>query len=69
MYDVVQYLNHSVSDHTPLLLNTSEKVDNKSRPFKFFNHLVENKNFITIVMEQWAKSTGARGFIDINLKL
>lgn len=49
----VQYLNHALSDHTPLVCQVDGKDCGKRRPFCFLNYLFEHKDFLGIVEAAW----------------
>lgn len=46
---VVDYLNNSISDHTPLLVPVISPSVGGGRPFQFFNNLVEHPQFEEVV--------------------
>ncbi|XP_056691942.1 uncharacterized protein [Spinacia oleracea] len=45
----VEYLNPSISDHSPLLINCFPDKAEGGRPFRFFNYLDEHSNFSAII--------------------
>ncbi|MCI31605.1 frigida-like protein, partial [Trifolium medium] len=57
-------LPRSVSDHCPLILR-SGNVDWGPRPFRFNNHWLQNKDFMSLVEDSWRgqQVVGWMGFI------
>ena len=49
---MVHYLNHGVSDHTPLICQLGPKESSRGRPFRF-NYLAAHKDFIEIAQGVW----------------
>jgi hypothetical protein len=54
----VEALNRDISDHTPLLLSTGEKVSPKKQPsFKFELGWLLKEGFFVVVSDVWNKET------------
>lgn len=49
-----EYLNPTISDHCPILIECIPEVSRGGRPFKFFNHLADRKDFISLVESCWS---------------
>lgn len=45
---VSQYLNPSLSDHCPILVNYGEEGDLGGRPFRFMNYMASHENLEAI---------------------
>lgn len=43
---VVNYMQESLSDHTPLVLRLDEPDSGGTRPFRFFNYMAEHDQFL-----------------------
>uniref|UniRef100_A0A1S3ZI61 Uncharacterized protein n=1 Tax=Nicotiana tabacum TaxID=4097 RepID=A0A1S3ZI61_TOBAC len=56
-------------DHSPLSIKFEDNEERESRPFKFLNHLVEHKEFLTRVKEPWQKGNGENKMKDVWCKL
>lgn len=56
-YDQVfmDYLQPSISDHSPLLINIKSDQQQGGRPFKFFNFLATHSQFDQVVTTDWCK--------------
>ena len=46
---VADYLNPSISDHSPILVTLSADSHGGGRPFKIFNYLVHHKDFLPLI--------------------
>ena len=55
----VDYLNHSISDHTPLLFKVGGSKKYGGKPFQFFNHLADHPSFESLVKEAWEGSSSS----------
>ncbi|XP_056698200.1 uncharacterized protein [Spinacia oleracea] len=55
-----EYLNPSISDHSPLLINCLPDKAEGGRPFRFLNYLSEHSQFLPLVEDVWS-STEVRG--------
>ena len=51
--NVIQYLNHYVSDHTPHVCQFGKVDRGKGRPFCFLNYLADHKDCLSIVEAAW----------------
>ncbi|CAO2827749.1 unnamed protein product [Amaranthus hypochondriacus] len=51
---VVQYLNHSISDHTSLMLHCRAQDSGVHRLFKYFNYLASHPDFMDTVRLAWS---------------
>lgn len=51
----VDYLNCSISDHSPLLLKVGSDQQSGGRPFRFFNYLAQHSQFEKLVQQDWSK--------------
>lgn len=51
----VEYLNPSLSDHSPLLINCLPDMHEGGRPFKFLNYLAEHSQLIPIIETMWTQ--------------
>ncbi|XP_071939907.1 uncharacterized protein [Coffea arabica] len=51
----VSHLARDPSDHAPLLISVSTRLDNKPRPFRFLNVWVECDDFLAVVRESWGQ--------------
>lgn len=51
---MVQYLNASLPDHSPLLLEIVKEDKGGRRPFKLFPHLVHHPSFLEIIGNDWS---------------
>ncbi|KAK6786185.1 hypothetical protein RDI58_014710 [Solanum bulbocastanum] len=49
-----EYLNHSISDHFPILIKCKQYNNIHPRPFRFFNNMMEHPNFA----ERWRNVWG-----------
>ncbi|XP_021859027.2 uncharacterized protein [Spinacia oleracea] len=49
----VDYLNPSISDHSPLLLKFGDDHKGGGRPFKCFNFLANHSQFAEVVAQDW----------------
>ncbi|XP_056688114.1 uncharacterized protein [Spinacia oleracea] len=56
---VVDYMNPGISDHSPLVLSCSINMKNGGRPFKFFNYMAGQDDFLEVVQKGW--NTNASG--------
>ena len=50
---VLQYLNHYLSDHTPLVCQFGKCDLAKGRPFRFLNYLADHPDFLSTVEIVW----------------
>ncbi|CAO2814044.1 unnamed protein product [Amaranthus hypochondriacus] len=57
---VFQYLNHVVSDHTPLVFPLAGVENKGGRPFRYFNYLSEHPEFQKVIQGVWDKSYNGR---------
>ncbi|KAK8327880.1 hypothetical protein V6Z11_A11G212100 [Gossypium hirsutum] len=62
-----QGLNLSVSDHIPILLSHGS-TDWGPRPFKFFNAWVKNKEYMSIIRNEWGSMGYLNGKVSEKLK-
>ncbi|XP_026458815.1 uncharacterized protein LOC113359387 [Papaver somniferum] len=63
----LRHLNHSGSDHSVVLLNTSIPCQNGSKPFKFFGLYQEEQKCRDIIKSSWHKNfNGSTTFILVN---
>ena len=53
----VQYLNSSISDHSPLLVNCLPDKMEGGKPFRFLNYLADHSKFASLIENSW----GTRG--------
>uniref|UniRef100_A0A803MS00 Uncharacterized protein n=1 Tax=Chenopodium quinoa TaxID=63459 RepID=A0A803MS00_CHEQI len=51
---VAEYLNPSISDHSPILMDCIDNAPGGGRPFKFIDYLADHKDFIPIVKACWS---------------
>nr|XP_027071629.1 uncharacterized protein LOC113696407 [Coffea arabica] len=49
----IRHLSRDPSDHAPLLLSATTKLDNKPRPFRFLNFLASKPGFLDVVRCNW----------------
>ncbi|XP_027083517.1 uncharacterized protein [Coffea arabica] len=49
----ISHLAREPSDHAPLLISVSTRVDNKLRPFRFLNVWADRTDFLGLVSESW----------------
>lgn len=42
-------MNPGLSDHSPLVMHCYARVQEKGKPFKFFNYMADHGNFINII--------------------
>ncbi|XP_019258106.1 PREDICTED: uncharacterized protein LOC109236386 [Nicotiana attenuata] len=64
----VHVMNPGFSYHSPLGMETSVESDNKRRPFKFYNCMVDHPDFRHIVESNWKWKAGTMEDIWKNLK-
>lgn len=50
---LMSYLNPSISDHSPLLVNVCKENEGRGRPFRFFKHLASHPGFKELVKDVW----------------
>ena len=51
---IVQFLSPGISDHSLILITIGEKQNYGPKPFKFFNHWTEHKDFFPWIEEAWS---------------
>ena len=51
----VSHLARESSDHAPLLMSVSTRLDNKPRPFKFLNFWTGREDFLPMVWDSWGQ--------------
>ena len=51
---MVQHLAREPSDHSPLLISTSTRLDNKPKPFRFLNIWMSRPEFLDVIRSSWA---------------
>lgn len=51
---VSQYLNPSLSDHCPALVETGGDSEGGGRPFRFFNYMCDPSGFTSIIVDSWS---------------
>ncbi|XP_027158377.1 uncharacterized protein LOC113759998 [Coffea eugenioides] len=54
---LVQHLGRNPSDHAPLLISASTRLDDKPRPFKFLNIWTTKPGFMDVINESWSISS------------
>lgn len=52
---VVEYMNPSLSDHSPLMVDCHIIGSTRSKPFKFFNNMADHPNFLDLVKNKWSE--------------
>lgn len=57
------------SGHTPLAIEIGGRVFKGARPFRFFNHLAQHPDFLSLVNNQWNCVQQVRGMEAIWYKL
>ncbi|XP_009592517.1 uncharacterized protein [Nicotiana tomentosiformis] len=65
----VQVMDPHFSDHSPLSIEVEITMDNKKKPFKFYNCLAEYPNFAQLVQEGWQNRSVDMKGIWYNLKI
>lgn len=50
---VVQYLSRAPSDHVPLLISVSTRLDNAPKPFRFLKCWTTHEGFLEVVRQNW----------------
>lgn len=50
-----------ISDHSPLLISCNIQMGGGSRPFKFFNYMVDHANFLEVVKKGWDSDCQGKG--------
>ena len=51
----VQHQGRDPSDHAPLLISKSTRLDNKLKPFRFLNVWASKQGFLDVVEESWSQ--------------
>ncbi|XP_071906091.1 uncharacterized protein [Coffea arabica] len=51
----ISHLARESSDHAPLLMSVSTRLDNKPRPFKFLNFWTGREDFLPMVQDSWGQ--------------
>lgn len=64
----IQVMNPHFSDHSPLSIEVEATMDNRKRPFRFYNCLADHPDFGKIVQEYWSIRRGDMWSIWQNLK-
>lgn len=54
----MSYLAHHPSNHTPLLISTSTRLDGKAQPFRFINTWTQHEEFLGMVEDSWQQECG-----------
>ncbi|XP_071926046.1 uncharacterized protein [Coffea arabica] len=54
---LVQHLGRDPSDHAPLLISASTRLDDKPRSFRFLNIWTTKPGFIDVIKESWSISS------------
>ncbi|XP_019254007.1 PREDICTED: uncharacterized protein LOC109232716 [Nicotiana attenuata] len=62
-------LDPHFSDHSPLAIEVGGRGIKGARPFKFFNHLAQHPDFISIVTNKWGSGQHMKGMEAIWYKL
>ncbi|XP_027155659.1 uncharacterized protein LOC113756041 [Coffea eugenioides] len=52
----ISHLARELSNHAPLLISVSTRLDNKPRPFRFLNVWMRQDEFLPIIRESWDQS-------------
>ncbi|KAF5193156.1 Dnase i-like superfamily protein [Thalictrum thalictroides] len=63
------FLEHGVSDHSPIILKWPHKGGDGHAPFRFFNHWLENKEFKALVEETWDCAVSGNPMMKLYTKL
>ena len=50
---VVQYLSKAPSDHAPILMSTTTRLDNSDKPFLFLNYWITHDSLMDIIRQNW----------------
>jgi exonuclease III len=64
----VHKLVREVSDHNPIILDTMENREQRSREFRFHKRWLKEENFIVRVSRIWAKPVWAKDSLDLFIK-
>ncbi|KAH0765245.1 hypothetical protein KY285_001116 [Solanum tuberosum] len=51
-----EYLNPSISDHSPILIKCKQYNNKHPRPFRFFNNMMEHPDFTERLRNAWGDS-------------
>lgn len=51
--DLVEYMTLGLSDHSPLVIRSEVDTRQGGKPFMFFNHMADHKDFEHVVQEGW----------------
>lgn len=65
----IEHLIRSGSDHAPLLISFSTKVEKIIKSFKFLNFWLKDESFMEVVGEQWTTDFAANPFTIFHYKL
>ncbi|XP_050238207.1 uncharacterized protein LOC126687693 [Mercurialis annua] len=63
------FLNHGISDHSPVIITFNEPVRVNCKPFRFFNIWTEHKDFLETVRDSWYSPTDGFKMYQIVQKL
>ena len=53
---LVRHLGRDPSNHAPLLMSASTRLDDKSKAFRFWNVWTLNKELLDVISESWSSS-------------
>ncbi|XP_027170444.1 uncharacterized protein LOC113770234 [Coffea eugenioides] len=65
----VQHLGREPSDHAPLLMSSSTRLDNKPKPFRFLNVWTTKPGFLDVIRRSWAAPCSGRPLQRLSAKL
>ncbi|KAF5197749.1 Endonuclease/exonuclease/phosphatase [Thalictrum thalictroides] len=58
-----------ISDHSPVVLRWNKHIPTTVKPFRFFNHWDEHKDFLNMVGESWQTETRGNPMMRVTNKL
>ncbi|XP_059310969.1 uncharacterized protein LOC132062413 [Lycium ferocissimum] len=64
-----EYLNPSVSDHSPILVKCGQQVHLHPRPFRFYPNVMEHPGFHDTLLAVWQQGNGSHTMVSIWRKL
>mgnify|MGYP004717232101 CR=1 FL=1 len=57
---LVQHLARDLSDHSPLLIMASSRLDNKPKPFHFLNVWTTKAGLLDVICDAWSGQLGSQ---------